>query len=612
MSANESKRRSEPRSSEKAAFQYQPLEEGIDCTRFLKIQPAISDNDPISCDLVQIPFCDRPSYEALSYRWGENIFTQTITLNGSKFLVGENLHDALHYLRNHGNVGLLWVDAICIDQTKTEERNRQVAIMSHIYFRAETVITWLGKKYSEYQEGMGHLESRLALENLFRSAGFPTDSNSPNDAHAARLKTESDMVHRLAKDEYWSRVWIIQEIGLAKQRRVGFGNMTMHWNSFIKMMTLHSTIAEGPVLLNQQIERKYEGSHTLRSLLYEYRNSQCQDPKDKIYGLIGLAVDGHGFPKPDYNKPPIQIWTDVMEFMNGHRLFDENSENDIIFCGTLVRYLLMGTQSTPVQQVLGPCVAEAETKLIHIPEMYSRNKDSRVFEFKGYVVGCIQSIGPSTRDIAGNLGKVDEWSLQVQVNYQYDLGAAYEQSSNLLRALLAREDLEVSRLCSNQASLVKWTGLANSGGPQGDYIKWFDEYKAESKATESSRLAELSSSTEVTVLYQLFSKYSAKPRDKWKMGVASGQVERGDLVCWVRDTKTALVVRPTGKFTKGPNDYAEFQVIGTAVIGEDIVDSKIDHSPRLDFLSGYNGGFRHGTMKLKFDARIVYIILPSS
>ncbi|KXH33013.1 hypothetical protein CSIM01_05148 [Colletotrichum simmondsii] len=612
MSANESKRRSEPRPIDNiSSFQYQPLEEGVDCTRFLSIQPAKNDGDPtISCALNHIAFGEKPSYEALSYRWGEEAPVHTIVLNGHPFIVRKNLHDALLYLRNRGNGGLLWVDAICIDQTNVQERNRQVAIMRHIYFRAQTVIVWLGKKYSKWQEGMGTLELRFASENTSgdETLGCSDDSDPPNDAHAARLTIESDMVHQLAKDEYWKRVWIIQEIGLANQRRVCFGNMAMHWNSFIKMMTLHSTIVEGPVLLNQQIERKSEGSHKLRSLLYNHRYSQCKDHKDKIYGLIGLAVDGYGFPKPDYSKPPIQIWTDTMEFMNSHKLFDERSESDIIFCGTLVKYLLMGTQSTPVQQVLGPYGAEAEPQLIHMPEVYPRNRDSRVFGFKGYVVGCIQCIGPSTKDIAGNLEKVDEWSFHVQVNYRHDVGAAYEQSSNLLRALLAKKDSEISRLCSNQTSLVIWTGWANSGVPHGDYMKWFEDYKNGPEATESTSLSETSSGTEGTVLYQLYTEHPTcrRSRDKWRMGVASGQVERGDLVCWVRDTKTALVVRPTEKFKQGCNECAKFQVIGTAIIAEDIADSKIDHSPRLDFLKG----FRQGTMDLKFDARTVYMILP--
>ncbi|KAK1673633.1 heterokaryon incompatibility protein-domain-containing protein [Colletotrichum godetiae] len=262
MSANESKRRSEHKPPDAAAFQYKPLEEGIDCTRFLRIHPAKNDNDHlICCTLDHIAFGEKPSYEALSYRWGDEALAQTIVLNGHHFLVRKNLHDALQYLRNRGNIGLLWIDAICIDQANVQERNRQVAIMRHIYFRAHTVVVWLGSTYSQYQKEISPLEARFAPEDssVEETLTFATGPSEPDDAHTASLKIERKMVLKLAKDEYWNRVWIIQEIGHARQRRVCFGKMELSWSDFIKMMTHHSVTTEGPLRLNQQAEQKYQG-----------------------------------------------------------------------------------------------------------------------------------------------------------------------------------------------------------------------------------------------------------------------------------------------------------------------------------------------------------------
>jgi hypothetical protein len=44
-----------------------------------------------------------------------------------------------------------WIDAICINQLDVPERNQQLAMMKWIYFRADTVVIWLGRKYSKYQ-----------------------------------------------------------------------------------------------------------------------------------------------------------------------------------------------------------------------------------------------------------------------------------------------------------------------------------------------------------------------------------------------------------------------------------------------------------------------------
>lgn len=40
---------------------------------------------------------------------------------------------------------MLWIDAVCIDQTDHREKSRQVAQMGDIYRDAERVLVWLGK-----------------------------------------------------------------------------------------------------------------------------------------------------------------------------------------------------------------------------------------------------------------------------------------------------------------------------------------------------------------------------------------------------------------------------------------------------------------------------------
>ncbi|KAG7075390.1 HET domain-containing protein [Colletotrichum scovillei] len=400
MSANESKRRSGFRPlDETEAFQYQPLDEGIDCTRFLRINPASDDMDLISCDLVHIAFGARPTYDALSYRWGEEAVTQSIALNGRPFSVGKNLHDALFYLRNQGEVGLLWVDAICINQLNIQERNRQVSIMSHIYFRADTVVIWLGSAYSAHGGNTSPLVSSVTPDDVFRDAPLRsfTTSHPRGENDSASLILQRKMMLQLAKDEYWKRVWIIQEIGLAQNRRVCFGTTAMYWNDFITTMTLHKIPLQGPMLLDEEIDKRFQGSHRLKKLLSQHKHALCKDPRDKIYGLIGLAVDGHGFPKIDYNKSLFQIWKDTMEFMNSHQMFQEGKEDDIIEYGTLVKFLLMGVQSTPLQEVIRPYTTGGVVS-------FDTNEDEPgIFRIMGSLIGCIQSVGPSAKDIVGEV-----------------------------------------------------------------------------------------------------------------------------------------------------------------------------------------------------------------
>ena len=94
---------------------------------------------------------DRPGYEALSYTWGDPLDTRTVMLKDQPFQVTKNLEAALRNLRHrliHGtksNDRVLWIDAICINQTDIQERNVQVRRMLDIYKSATRVVIWLGE-----------------------------------------------------------------------------------------------------------------------------------------------------------------------------------------------------------------------------------------------------------------------------------------------------------------------------------------------------------------------------------------------------------------------------------------------------------------------------------
>lgn len=66
-----------------------------------------------------------PEYEALSYTWGQGFANQAIYLNDELFCVKNNLFAFLQDYRRRAldkAPKLLWVDAICIDQTNEHEK----------------------------------------------------------------------------------------------------------------------------------------------------------------------------------------------------------------------------------------------------------------------------------------------------------------------------------------------------------------------------------------------------------------------------------------------------------------------------------------------------------
>ncbi|KAK1489410.1 HET domain-containing protein [Colletotrichum cuscutae] len=459
---------------------------------------------------------------------------------------------------------------------------------------------------------MRPLTSRVTPDDIFLDGTLrsSTTPESCDETHTANLDLQRKMMLELAKDEYWKRVWIIQEIGLAQKRRVCFGTTAMYWKDFIMMLTLHQIPSEGPMLLDEQIDKRFKGSHRLKRLLSQHKHALCKDPRDKIYGLIGLAVDGHGFPRIDYDKSQFQIWTDTMEFMNSHRMFEEEKEDNIIEYGKLVKFLLMGVESTPLQEVLRPYTTKGEISFD------ANAEESRAFRIMGSLIGCIQSIGPSAKDVAGKLSEVDAWSFRVQANYQHDLGSAFAQSENLLGTILSKTEAEVSKLCLNHQSLISWGCRSRQGLVLGECLTWPTEEKSRLGSSDISSSLDTVSITKETaniLLYQLYTGYGRTSSTPWKMGVAPGQAARGDLIFWVQGTKTALLVRPTEFSTFGRSmvsctDYsARLQVVGTAMVAEDIADPSIDHPARLDELKQEGSGRR---LELKLDAPTVYSCPP--
>jgi Heterokaryon incompatibility protein (HET) len=110
----------------------------------LKLLPS-QNSDTIRWHLVCVSLNDSPSYEALSYCWGDPAVTKPVAVGEAELQVTTNLCDALTHLGDAAATRTLWVDALCIYQYNIAERNAQVSIMQTIYRQARRTLAWLGK-----------------------------------------------------------------------------------------------------------------------------------------------------------------------------------------------------------------------------------------------------------------------------------------------------------------------------------------------------------------------------------------------------------------------------------------------------------------------------------
>ena len=144
------------------------------------------------------------------------------------FKIRKNLHDGLLRLRSKYTDVYLWVDAICIDQSKAgeAEKARQLAIMSRIYNSASNICVWLGEGYDGAEIAFG------LVHDIMNYCNFDEMVLNPEKQEAWRILIS------IMKAPWFSRRWVIQEIALSRDASVHCGGQSIHWDDFADAVSL--------------------------------------------------------------------------------------------------------------------------------------------------------------------------------------------------------------------------------------------------------------------------------------------------------------------------------------------------------------------------------------
>ena len=347
----------------KDRYRYQKLTRGD--IRLLRFCP--THDDDLSFQILHKSFNQKvPSFAALSYFWGnENPeVSPHRVLIGNEFLpITKNLRDALVHVRKRvapksdrlGKTALLWVDAICIDQSDNDEKNIQLGLMSSLYIRASKIFVWLGAPKDDRDE----TNIRLAMEKLkyfyrlslsgqkaavpLRPFWWPNKLGRPDrydmlqkfDSKNTKVfDVEGSDTHKawlgivqVWRSEWWKRAWILQESTVVENdqsRYYGlgpwhiwvsipkfkvhflYGQYTTHWVAMVLSILVADHLQTMPLLntaflkgaaeaarkvWNLREQRRIANEPELLELLQRYRHSHCKDPRDKVYSLLGLVSD---------------------------------------------------------------------------------------------------------------------------------------------------------------------------------------------------------------------------------------------------------------------------------------------------------------------------------
>ncbi|KAI1660710.1 heterokaryon incompatibility protein-domain-containing protein [Daldinia decipiens] len=329
-------------------FQYQPLP--ARSIRIIKLLPARCPEDPLRCTIeaVCLDYAKARPYEALSYVWGEPARQWPLDCGGAKLLVTKNCHEAMVNLRHKFMSRVLWIDAICINQSNDdeaiEERNGQVKMIGEVYLRAKLVLIWFGRGDASTAVLFRYLPLFNILDRI--QDGYPVLENAFYTLIAQHFDItygflvkhkRSQLLESMTailENPWFERVWTIQEVAFGRKCVIICGKSSINWESFCGAYLAKPKLrgASRPsrdlILPRWRLylslrgsslkaipQTRFEGDGQVRfelELLSEIRNMKATIAHDKVYSLYSvLQAMGIDLPSPDYGKDVVKVFEEA-------------------------------------------------------------------------------------------------------------------------------------------------------------------------------------------------------------------------------------------------------------------------------------------------------------
>lgn len=269
-------------------------------------------------------------YTALSYRWGDpSLLGSPVEIGcpDHRIQVTKSLEEILLHVRKPEHSVMMWIDQICINQEDIEEKAMQIPLMSKIYGRALNTLIWLTPSpefpaeadpfrfFYDFAVKLQFLEDTVTPDD-FVSIGLP----EPESAAWAEL-------WHVLSQPYFQRLWIIQEVALSFHPWLACGDHLTSWRVFSDachrlhgsgvsrwLMEKFSPSSSSSTRSRDDAVPPSDACHQVIRLdqlaymrginpqalwtLEETRSAISYDPRDKIYGMLGLKTPSPLGPGP--------------------------------------------------------------------------------------------------------------------------------------------------------------------------------------------------------------------------------------------------------------------------------------------------------------------------
>jgi hypothetical protein len=295
---------------------YFPLVSGQ--IRVFLFKPVRSFHDPLSGTLKTITLKSdirahwMHSFEALSYTWGDLTASHPLLCDGRLINIHTNLRDALLRMRHRSFTIPVWADAMCINQSDEEEKLAQIRIMPDVYRNAQKVWVWFGNEVEATGDAIALLSqlTRMAqdlesatIDNERSGSRITWDSTPPSPAVWNALKA-------LLNAPWFYRLWILQEVALAKAVEFLYGSHSIQWDLLhdyfyyiiqlqwipglqlpdeIMLINTNAFDARANTQKSSEAEMMRFGDAVFESFFIQALMEQtCSEPKDRVFGILGF------------------------------------------------------------------------------------------------------------------------------------------------------------------------------------------------------------------------------------------------------------------------------------------------------------------------------------